>query len=1451
MGLLNQNTTVPPTRYNGIRTAEAILGTKLPLVIGQHRISWKLIWYGDFVSQLAKQQGAGGSGMSKGGTSYVYAASVIGAVCMGPCSNFLGVWDSIGRYAMDTYSETTTVPGGGGTYTPTNATIFRQDLGVGVTAAYSVTANDFGSPGSVTLTGNQQLPLVYTTNPAPGPGQYTVNGSNQYVFNAAQSGATVKVTYVAFRYHIEESENSIVPAGGSHQITVQYQTSFLNNVHVTFYPSGVQLTAVGGTPVLSGTYNPNGGNYLFAPADIGQAVTITYIYRDPNTDTNAPSTLNLTFFGGALGQAAWSYLTSRHPEAALGYSEMAYVASSGMYLGYSPVLPQLNFEILGSYSYGNGIPDASPADAIYGLLTNPSYKLGFPSANIDSSLLGNYSVKGSVTSGVFIANEQVKQGTTGATANLVGTVTGSNPMITGIITGAGDATHTWIGQTSGAIYTPTAAPASSSARAMWLANNFFISSVLDSEEALMSAISRWCEAGQVYMSWDEGKLKFIPLSDTTAVANGITYNPPTQPVIDLDDNDFVREGGQDPINITQAPWQSRWNRAQVRWSVRSNDYNEDILQIQDEASVQQYGLMTESPRDYQFLCTENAAQFAANMRLQRMSAIYTTYNFTLKSNFPFLSVGDIITITDGLLNTQGTMFGRTPVRITKLTDDPMKGIVIEAEQFPWSVGTALLYNKQAQLPSNTNDGPQADPGDTVPVIFEVPNRAQKFSGGKIYVFANGSNVNWGGFQVFVSFNGTDYTYYGSYDTPARIGITTADLPLHLDPDTVDTLSVNMQQSGAVLQSVTAADRDAFITLSALVSPGQVFGVTKTAQTGTPVGTSTGGGVTAGTQGPLTTTSPGQIPAPTSPPGHNSTWTNLVGLAGTSSFAQAGLTNISGIPQSTNFLQCGGFNLSPPTGSGAIIGLQVSFTAYFSSWSVGGGGILVTLAYRGSPIGLGTFVVNGTSVPTSPTLITLGSLSNLVVWGLPSGFLTAAIISDPDFQVQIWAEHSGGGTPSINVQNLQVAIAWAAGGAAAGWLNPGNVSSTVSYASCALVNTTLTQFLLATDFGFMVPFGFILEGIEVTINAYGTSNPATISVVLASDQQREGVTKGFQVTTTPTDYTFGSPTDLWGGQGFWDLDLLNAQGLAGFGVAAMMTGTPGDTMNLNNVRIKLYGQSATNLELISYETAALTGLNTYDLSSLRRGVYGSYPCDHPAASTFARLDQATFVYTIDPTFNGNEIFFKFCSFNAYGNQLQSLAAVTPYVLPVGGLAPGAIDQKTGRLLQGTPSFSTSRLEAAIAAVHGAFGVQNIPSGLVLMGPLDQSTGLPLWQDPTSGAGGGVNDMYIYTPPIAGLYGANQEIFYAKPVRAITLPLGLVGSHAGCRVAPTANVHVTLKKNGVSIGTVDILAGSLVATFTFAAGVAFNGTTDDFTVIAPSSTDSTFAGFWCDFYASRSN
>ncbi len=83
------------------------------------------------------------------------------------------------------------------------------------------------------------------------------------------------------------------------------------------------------------------------------------------------------------------------------------------------------------------------------------------------------------------------------------------------------------------------------------------------------------------------------------------------------------------------------------------------------------------------------------------------------------------------------------------------------------------------------------------------------------------------------------------------------------------------------------------------------------------------------------------------------------------------------------------------------------------------------------------------------------------------------------------------------------------------------------------------------------------------------------------------------------------------------------------------------------------------ELISYETATLTGPSLYNLNYLRRGVYGTPINTHTVGSNFARFgpnDPSLFRYTYPASFIGKTISIKLPAFNVYGQAAQSLADI---------------------------------------------------------------------------------------------------------------------------------------------------------------------------------------------------
>lgn len=90
------------------------------------------------------------------------------------------------------------------------------------------------------------------------------------------------------------------------------------------------------------------------------------------------------------------------------------------------------------------------------------------------------------------------------------------------------------------------------------------------------------------------------------------------------------------------------------------------------------------------------------------------------------------------------------------------------------------------------------------------------------------------------------------------------------------------------------------------------------------------------------------------------------------------------------------------------------------------------------------------------------------------------------------------------------------------------------------------------------------------------------------------------------------------------------------------------------------------EYLSYQTAALTGVNAYTLTGLSRGAYTSPAMARAAGQMFVRIDQA--IAKSDPldlSMIGKTILFKFTSFNVYGGALQTLPEVSAYAYTING------------------------------------------------------------------------------------------------------------------------------------------------------------------------------------------
>lgn len=769
MGYGSQN---QPEKLFGVKVNTSELGHPWTVVMGCAKTNQTLLWIDGFTSASAggKKGGAdgGGKGGGKGSGEYIYSADVIAGLCANTILGIGDVWTGQSWLGSPTASESYTIASPSYTYTPTNASSLINNYGVSPTSTYTGSYTDYGAPSSTSLSNASSVPFTevpYGTTLTAGT--YSVNPADgTYHFAAANAGVTVTMYYSYLLTYIDQQENDLVPSGQT--ISVGGTVPFSADLGVTYGGTGSNfgqpLTKVSGTPTVTGTYSQSGSapaTYSFAPGDVGAEVTITFQLYDQNAVGQSESTmLDFTTSSGTIGQSPFSYLSSNYPGAALGYSGIATLLYEPMDLGAAGEPQENSFEVITPDGYGGGILDCNPVQCLGRVLTDSTWGLGVGAVPFPPDFMD---------------------------------------------TGSGG---TW-----GAAGTPGVQQVGSTAWNWFAANNFFISPVLDSQDTAASTMSKWLEAGMCAAFVSEGLLKLVPYGDTSAAANGCTWTAPTSYVVALDDTCFVAKPGVDPVSIKRSPWQDAYNTVQVQWNNRNNQYAQEVTQESDQSLIDRFGSRIEDPQNWGFITTLDAATFAANLRLKHNTYIRNEYTFTLPYNYGYLEPMDVCTISTTsvwAMGSNNTNLGISdlPVRITKIEDDPVDGLKITAEDYPFGSGQVTKYNKgisQAEQVVNT----LADPGTSEVVLFEATGRLTGYTGNEIWIGATGTGANYGATNVWVSQDNTTYVKVTQLGTSSILGKTTATFSSGSDPDTTNSLVVQLAENSPALASgtTTAADND--------------------------------------------------------------------------------------------------------------------------------------------------------------------------------------------------------------------------------------------------------------------------------------------------------------------------------------------------------------------------------------------------------------------------------------------------------------------------------------------------------------------------------------------------------------------------------------------------------------------------------------------------------------------
>ncbi len=506
-------------------------------------------------------------------------------------------------------------------------------------------------------------------------------------------------------------------------------------------PGSTNSTFVGSADPTNGRIiESTGGNYnsSFPPAGIAVGQTIT--------GTAIPSNTTITSITGS-GNTIYIYL-SNGPSSNTSNDTYTYATNSTV----TNSLEQGQFSVgvangaYGQYTFSSAdagktvgiidVVDADPSLSLTDYLTNPRYGIGFPSA-----YLGNLS----------------------------------------------------------ALQTYT------------FANGLFISPAFVQQQSGQDFFNDFSTGLNGEFVWSTGLLTWQPYGDTSVSAYGYTYTPPADPIYSLDDDDFLKNEGtasvgvsafstEDPVVCVRKRQSDAYNDVKVEYLDRGNSYNPAIVEAQDDASINTFGLRPADTKTLHFFTGIQSALTSAQLQLGRQM-IRNQYTFTVPWYYILLDPMDIVAITDANLGLDDQW-----VRILEITENQQDStLTITAEEYLTGTGSSPEYGSQVKAGFAPNYN--VDPGQAIAlVVFEAPVQIATNNGLEVWLLTGGGG-NWGGADIYVSTDNQTYKLLGRYIGSSRLGVNNSDFPSGSDPDTTNTLQVTLSTPGELYSATSTTDAD--------------------------------------------------------------------------------------------------------------------------------------------------------------------------------------------------------------------------------------------------------------------------------------------------------------------------------------------------------------------------------------------------------------------------------------------------------------------------------------------------------------------------------------------------------------------------------------------------------------------------------------------------------------------
>jgi hypothetical protein len=682
--------------------------------------------------------------------------------------------------------------------------------------------------------------------------------------------------------------------------------------YLDFGSKAQKAAAKGGSTITGYSYSAT----LVLAICEGPIDSISQVWVDSKTESLASS--GLTLATGAVGQSVWSYLTSSHPDHALGYSGLAIVYASNYPLDSGAGTPNHSFEVVRTASFGvGGTPDADPSLVVTDFFTNARY--GVPSWG--TGLLGSLTQYQNycLAAGLLVSPVIDSQRSASDFLNELLKATNSTCVWSeGVLKfiAYGDTALTGNGKT----YTPNVTPVYSLTDDHFVvekdsppilvdvmdqsdAYNVIQLEYLDRSNQYNMAIALASDAANVAqygmrrkdpdtvhcicasavaaisaqlflqrtlyvrgqykftLAWPFALLEPGDIVQITDAGLGLSAYPVRIIQIDEDETGGLQVTAEDaPIGIAATPLYTM--QAGVGYAVNQGvdpgGVEANLLLYSGDASnaawakvnatvtgashTDQYGLTTAATivptavngehtvyqtftntfagLNYTYTaCVQQGAHKLVEFRVMDAPHANGAY-FEADVNAGIITVGPIVigaaTVTAASVSASlvaGIWVLSLTINIPSAAPEVVAISVLDASgNFVWTGdGSNAIYVSQQQLYQGLPGRPHAATAAEIagPYLFNPPSVLA--AGGQVWAAVAGG-PNWGGAHVWVSTDGTNYQQIGTIDAPARYGYATASFASHADPDTTNTLAVDLGASGGELTAGSTSDADAGGTL---------------------------------------------------------------------------------------------------------------------------------------------------------------------------------------------------------------------------------------------------------------------------------------------------------------------------------------------------------------------------------------------------------------------------------------------------------------------------------------------------------------------------------------------------------------------------------------------------------------------------------------------------------------